>query len=122
MRIHGVPPAEADMQRHFGAFDARGPERVEQCRGEVQASGRRRDRATMLRIDGLISIPIGQLIVALDVRGQRHVAVHFHGVLHRATAYDTLRHKRLMQRTTVGGDAPTTAQPARYEFPEMAAE
>ncbi|MBV9861492.1 MAG: TauD/TfdA family dioxygenase [Alphaproteobacteria bacterium] len=37
-------------------------------------------------------------------------------VLHRATAYDTLRHKRLMQRTTVGGDAPTTAQPARYEL------
>jgi alpha-ketoglutarate-dependent 2,4-dichlorophenoxyacetate dioxygenase len=36
--------------------------------------------------------------------------------LHRATAYDTLRHKRLMQRTTVGGDAPTTAQPERYEL------
>jgi len=37
-------------------------------------------------------------------------------VLHRATAYDTVRHKRLMQRTTVGGGAPTTAQPARYEL------
>jgi alpha-ketoglutarate-dependent 2,4-dichlorophenoxyacetate dioxygenase len=37
-------------------------------------------------------------------------------VLHRATAYDTLRHKRLMQRTTVAGGAPTTVQPARYEF------
>ena len=37
-------------------------------------------------------------------------------VLHRATAYDTQRHKRLMQRTTVAGDAPTTAQPARYEL------
>ena len=36
--------------------------------------------------------------------------------LHRATAYDTVRHKRLMQRTTVGGDAPTTAQPDRYEL------
>lgn len=31
-------------------------------------------------------------------------------VLHRATAYDTLRYKRLMQRTTVAGDAPTVAQ------------
>jgi alpha-ketoglutarate-dependent 2,4-dichlorophenoxyacetate dioxygenase len=37
-------------------------------------------------------------------------------VLHRATPYDTQRHKRLMQRTTVAGDAPTTAQPARYEL------
>ncbi len=37
-------------------------------------------------------------------------------VLHRATAYDTLRHQRLMQRTTVAGDAPTTAQPAQYEL------
>ncbi len=36
--------------------------------------------------------------------------------LHRATAYDTLRHKRLMQRTTVVDAAPTVAQPARYEL------
>lgn len=36
--------------------------------------------------------------------------------LHRATAYDTIRHKRLMQRTTVRGDGPTTAQPERYEL------
>ena len=31
-------------------------------------------------------------------------------VLHRATAYDATQHKRLMQRTTVAGDAPTVAQ------------
>jgi alpha-ketoglutarate-dependent 2,4-dichlorophenoxyacetate dioxygenase len=37
-------------------------------------------------------------------------------VLHRATAYDTTNHKRLMQRTTVGGDKETTQQPARYEL------
>ncbi|MBV9858587.1 MAG: TauD/TfdA family dioxygenase [Alphaproteobacteria bacterium] len=37
-------------------------------------------------------------------------------VLHRATAYDALRHKRLMQRTTVAGDAPTVPQPERYEL------
>jgi alpha-ketoglutarate-dependent 2,4-dichlorophenoxyacetate dioxygenase len=36
--------------------------------------------------------------------------------LHRATAYDTVRHKRLMQRTTVRGDAPTVAQPEQYEL------
>jgi alpha-ketoglutarate-dependent 2,4-dichlorophenoxyacetate dioxygenase len=28
-------------------------------------------------------------------------------LLHRATPYDTVRHQRLMQRTTVAGDAPT---------------
>jgi len=37
-------------------------------------------------------------------------------VLHRATAYDTLGHKRLMQRTTVNGGIMTTAQPRRYEL------
>jgi hypothetical protein len=37
-------------------------------------------------------------------------------VLHRATAYDTLGHKRLMQRTTVNGGIYTTAQPKRYEL------
>jgi alpha-ketoglutarate-dependent 2,4-dichlorophenoxyacetate dioxygenase len=37
-------------------------------------------------------------------------------VLHRATAYDTARHKRLMQRTTVRGDGPTVTQPERYEL------
>ncbi|MGE0223918.1 MAG: TauD/TfdA dioxygenase family protein [Acetobacteraceae bacterium] len=37
-------------------------------------------------------------------------------VLHRATAYDTVRHKRLMQRTTIADAGPTTAQPERYEL------
>ncbi len=37
-------------------------------------------------------------------------------ILHRATAYDTIRYKRLMQRTTIGGDAPTVAQPEHYEL------
>jgi alpha-ketoglutarate-dependent 2,4-dichlorophenoxyacetate dioxygenase len=37
-------------------------------------------------------------------------------VLHRATAYDTRGHKRLMQRTTVNGGVLTTAQPERYEL------
>jgi alpha-ketoglutarate-dependent 2,4-dichlorophenoxyacetate dioxygenase len=31
-------------------------------------------------------------------------------LLHRATAYDTVKYKRLMQRTTVGGDALTAPQ------------
>ncbi len=30
-------------------------------------------------------------------------------LLHRATPYDAVRHQRLMQRTTVAGDAPTAA-------------
>ena len=30
-------------------------------------------------------------------------------LLHRATPYDTVRHQRLMQRTTVAGDRPTVA-------------
>ncbi|BBK30717.1 alpha-ketoglutarate-dependent 2,4-dichlorophenoxyacetate dioxygenase [Allostella humosa] len=31
-------------------------------------------------------------------------------LLHRATAYDAVKYKRLMQRTTVAGDAPTVPQ------------
>ncbi|MGE0715660.1 MAG: TauD/TfdA dioxygenase family protein [Alphaproteobacteria bacterium] len=31
-------------------------------------------------------------------------------LLHRATPYDSLRHQRLMQRTTVAGDGPTVVQ------------
>ena len=31
-------------------------------------------------------------------------------VLHRATSYDAVKHKRLMQRTTIGGDLPTVMQ------------
>jgi alpha-ketoglutarate-dependent 2,4-dichlorophenoxyacetate dioxygenase len=31
-------------------------------------------------------------------------------VLHRATHYDAVKHKRFMQRTTIGGDAPTVPQ------------
>ena len=37
-------------------------------------------------------------------------------VLHRATAYETTAHKRLMQRTTVNGGVLTTQQPERYEL------
>jgi alpha-ketoglutarate-dependent 2,4-dichlorophenoxyacetate dioxygenase len=37
-------------------------------------------------------------------------------VLHRATAYDTVQQKRLMQRTTVRGDGPTAVQPEQYEL------
>jgi alpha-ketoglutarate-dependent 2,4-dichlorophenoxyacetate dioxygenase len=37
-------------------------------------------------------------------------------VLHRATTYDTQRHKRLMQRTTVNGGVLTVAQPECYEL------
>ena len=31
-------------------------------------------------------------------------------VLHRATYYDTVKYKRFMQRTTIGGDVPTVPQ------------
>ena len=31
-------------------------------------------------------------------------------VLHRATFYDTVKYKRFMQRTTIGGDLPTVPQ------------
>jgi alpha-ketoglutarate-dependent 2,4-dichlorophenoxyacetate dioxygenase len=31
-------------------------------------------------------------------------------VLHRATYYDAVKHKRLMQRTTIGGDELTVPQ------------
>lgn len=44
-------------------------------------------------------------------RWQQHDLVLWdnRAVLHRATPYDTVKYKRLMQRTTVAGDAPTVA-------------
>ena len=46
--------------------------RRQQLRGEVQARGRRRRRAGMARVDGLVALGIGRLLV--DVRRQRHLA------------------------------------------------
>ncbi|MBV8408047.1 MAG: TauD/TfdA family dioxygenase, partial [Alphaproteobacteria bacterium] len=31
-------------------------------------------------------------------------------ILHRATYYDAVKYRRLMQRTTIAGDAPTVLQ------------
>jgi len=38
-------------------------------------------------------------------------------VLHRATPYDTVRHKRLMQRTTVSGDPAELARVGKPDAP-----
>ncbi|QQS12167.1 MAG: TauD/TfdA family dioxygenase [Rhodospirillales bacterium] len=59
----------------------------------------------------------------LNARATRPDLVHAHrwregdiivwdnrATMHRATAYDTVKYKRLMQRTTVAGDAPTVPQ------------
>jgi hypothetical protein len=67
----------ADVQGDRDPFDAAGGKVVEHLLGEVQAGGRRRDRAARRREDRLVTIAVGQIIGAPDVGGQRHVAERF---------------------------------------------
>ena len=71
---HRLKRAVADVQRDGRALDAPLVQRVEKLRREMQAGGRRRDRAALARIHGLIPLAIALRVVALDVRRQRHVA------------------------------------------------
>lgn len=68
--------------------------------------------------------PIGKSILAeLQLRAEQPEFILSHAwregdvivwdnraVLHRATYYDAVKYKRLMQRTTIGGDGPTVMQ------------
>ena len=80
---NGLERSVADMQRHGGALDAAGRQRVEQLRRKVQAGGGRRNRASRSRVDGLIAIAIGGHIRALDVRRQRNVTDRIDRLPHR---------------------------------------
>ena len=68
--------AGPDMQRHEVPLDAARVERGEQLRREMQAGGRRGDRAFLPRVDRLVVGAVARVVGPLrgDVGRQRHVA------------------------------------------------
>ena len=62
------------MECEFRAFDTPRRQTAEHALSEVQTGCRRGDRPTLASINRLITIAIGQAILAPDVRRQRHVA------------------------------------------------
>ena len=67
-------PARPDMERDRAAPDAARGDSRQQVVGEVQARRRRRYSALASGIDRLVTLSIRLLVVALNIRRQRHVA------------------------------------------------
>ncbi len=64
--FHGLERAEADVQRHARDLDAPRRDGGEQLAGEVEARGRRRDRAGALRENGLV---VDRVLCVRDAAG-----------------------------------------------------
>ncbi len=71
---HRLKRSVADMQRDRGALNPALLECGKDLGSEVQPGRRRRYGSSLARVHGLITLPIVCSIVALDVRGQRHMA------------------------------------------------
>src|ERR1700761_3720130 len=73
--------AETNVQRDAGEFNAVSSECCENLRSEVQSGRRCGGRSRLPRVDGLIAFAIlwriGLVLVAMNVRRQRHVADAF---------------------------------------------
>ena len=72
---HRRESARPDMQRHGRGADARVGQRFEDVVGEMQPRGRRRDRAGLRRIDGLVVVDVGGTDRAMYIMRQRERAV-----------------------------------------------
>src|SRR5262249_46970090 len=70
---HRLEGPVADMQGDARDLDSTLCHRGDKRGSEVQPGGRGRDRPARVGEDGLIAIAIRRSVVALDVRGQRHV-------------------------------------------------
>ncbi len=66
--------AEADVEGDVLDLDALCFQRVEDLGGEVEAGRGRGGGAGLVGVDGLVAGAILSLVVAVDVRGERHVA------------------------------------------------
>ena len=72
--LHRLEGAIADVQGNGRALDTFLLQAIEKLLGEMESGGRRRDRAALAGIHGLIPIAIALRVVPLDIRRQRHVA------------------------------------------------
>src|SRR5271157_1118035 len=90
---HGLKRSEADVQRDLGSFDSALANAVQDVRREVQTRSRRGDRTQWLGVNGLILLPVGRRIRAIDVRRQRDVPnpfQHAEEIVNRIEAEMTL--------------------------------
>ena len=71
---HGLKRARADVQRDVSELDARLAAGLQDRRVEMQAGGRRGNRAGLAREHGLVALAILEFGRAGDVRRQRHLA------------------------------------------------
>src|SRR5690348_75506 len=95
--------SQAHMKSDLGGFDSTLANAVKNLRSEVQASGRSCNRTAFLRVNGLIALPVFKTVLAIDVRGQRHVPKSFNS-----------------REEIFGGaeaDSPLTKLVAFYNFP-----
>jgi len=69
----GLKGSEADVQSDLDSFGPALADSVNDCRGEVKAGCRRRNRAALPGIDSLIALSIRHRIRAVDIRGKRDV-------------------------------------------------
>ena len=99
---HGHERTEPDVQGHRRHDVAASGERVDQRGGQVQAGGRRRDRAGLRREDRLVALGVVGRGVAFDVRRQRHGAVGRHQ--RQRVAVDDHRDRRVAAGRPRTGD------------------
>ena len=72
--LDGPESADPHMQRHIGCFDAFFPDSGQELIGKMQACRRCSHRAVLMRIDGLIHVPVLAIAGTFDVRRQWHVS------------------------------------------------
>ena len=93
--LHRQERARPDMQRHLVHGDAARREPRQQLVGEMQARGRRRDRALVAREQGLVvgAVLLVGRALAGDIGRQRHVAPLGDGLVeHRPVERERQRH------------------------------
>src|SRR6266568_3858800 len=74
---HRLKRTYAYVQRNLGGYDSALPYAGKNFRSEVQTGGRGRNRASLARINGLISLAVFGIVRASDVWGQRHMPETF---------------------------------------------
>src|SRR5260370_29221468 len=74
LTAHWLECSQPHVQRNIRDLNTSVAARVQNLRREVQARGRRRDRAGLARKYSLIPFPIVRPIAPLDIRRQRYMA------------------------------------------------
>jgi hypothetical protein len=71
---HGLKGTEPNVQGDRADYDAHCANPIENLRRKVQSRGGRGRRATLPRVDRLVSLAVERRVIAMNVRGQWHVS------------------------------------------------